>query len=179
MLDIAMGHQLDIVTHILGDFASVSATSAIVYPTATIVDGTGTPVKENVQVTAPDHVVFTGLFKSGAVASVTWRGGYTSTPGRKQFLWEIDGEEGSIRIEEDSVSGAFIHIRDSKLYLNGELVPVESKGGFVGNIKAAWEEFAKGKEGSYATLADAVRNRRLLAAIDQSAKEGKCISLLD
>ncbi|KAF7349231.1 NAD-binding Rossmann fold oxidoreductase [Mycena sanguinolenta] len=36
MLEIALGHELDILTHMLGDFASVSATSSIIYPTATM-----------------------------------------------------------------------------------------------------------------------------------------------
>lgn len=177
MLDIAIGHQMDVFTHILGSFASVSSTSTIIYPTSTIVDGAGTAVEQNAQVTAPDHVAFTGLLKSGALASITYRGGYSSTPGRKQFLWEIDGEEGSIRLESDSIAGAFIQVRDPKVYLNGEVVTVDNEGGFVGNLKAAWEEFAKGDQGNYATLDDAVRNRRLLAAVDRSAKEGKRISL--
>jgi len=177
LLDIAVGHLMDAFTYVLGPFSSVSATAAIVYPIATVVDGAGNPTGQTLQVTAPEHVAFTGILQSGVFASVTYRGGYASTPGRKQLLWEIDGEEGSIKIESDSPSGAMIHIRDPNLYLNGELISIESKGGFVGNLKAAWEDFAKGSEGSYATLEDAVKNRRLLKAIKDSAKEGEKISL--
>jgi len=177
LLDIAAGHQLDILTYILGGFSSVSATSATIYPTATIHDSAGNPTGETVQVTTSDHVSFTGLLESGAVASATWHSGYPSTPGRKQFLWVIDGEEGSIKLESDAPSGAFISIRDPDLYLNGELVQLESKGGLIENVKVGWEEFAKGGEGRYATIEDAVRNKQLLKAIDKSAKEGKRVTL--
>ncbi|KAJ7740440.1 NAD-binding Rossmann fold oxidoreductase [Mycena maculata] len=178
ILDIALGHELDIVTHILGDFASVSATCATIYPTATIFSATSDETR-TAPVTAADHVAFSGLLKSGAVASVTWRGGYTSTPGRTQFLWTIDGEDGSIRVEEDAINGAFIHIRDPKLFLNGERVPTdENWGGFSGNIRAAWAEFADGgQDTKYATIEDAVKLKTLLQAIDLSARDGVRVGL--
>ncbi|KAJ7202280.1 oxidoreductase [Mycena pura] len=173
MLDIALGHELDIVTHILGEFASVNATSAIIYPTATLFSTSSDEIR-TAPVTAADHIAFTGLLKSGAVASVIWRGGYSSTPGRIQFVWTIDGEDGSIRVEEDTVGGAFIHIRDPKLFLNGERVPTdEDWGGFSGNIRAAWADFGGGgPETKYATLDDAVKLKALLHAIDSSARDG-------
>ncbi|KAJ7138252.1 oxidoreductase [Mycena epipterygia] len=178
MLDIAMGHELDIVTHVLGDFAFVSATSTIIYPTATLFSTTSSETR-TAPVTAADHVAFSGLLKSGAVASVTWRGGYASTPGRTQFLWTIDGEDGSIRVEEDAVGAAFIHIRDPKLFLNGERVPTdEAWGGFSGNIRAAWADFADGgKDTKYATMEDAVKLKTLLDAIDSSARDGVRVNL--
>ncbi|KAJ7107044.1 NAD-binding Rossmann fold oxidoreductase [Mycena epipterygia] len=178
MLDIAMGHELDIVTHVLGDFASVSATSTTIYPTATLFSTTSSETR-TAPVTAADHVAFSGLLKSGAVASVTWRGGYASTLGRTQFLWTIDGEEGSIRVEEDAVGGAFIHVRDPKLFLNGERVPTdEAWGGSSGNIRAAWADFADGgKDTKYATMEDAVKLKTLLDAIDSSARDGVRVTL--
>lgn len=175
MLDIAVGHLMDTFTHILGDFASVSSTTAIQYTTATLLDAENKPTGRTVAVTAPDQVAFTGLLKSGAVVSNIWRGGLASTKGRKQFIWEIDGEDGSVRIEGDSVGAAFIQIRDPMLYLNGELVEVENTSSPVDNLTGAWVEFAKG--GEYATMDDAVRNHRLLHAIARSAEEGKTIRL--
>lgn len=178
MLDIALGHELDILTHLLGDFASVSATSAIIYPEATLFSPNSDETR-TATVTAADHVAFSGILKSGAVASVVWRGGYSSTPGRTQFVWAIDGEDGSIRVEEDAVAGAFIHIRDPKLFLNGERVPTDEMwGGFSGNIRAAWAEFADGgQEAKYATIEDAVKLKTLLHAIDSSARDGMRVVL--
>jgi predicted dehydrogenase len=176
MLDIAIGHQMDVFTHVLGDFASVSATTAIQYQTATLFDAEYKPTGKTVPISAPNQVAFTGLLKSGAVSSNIWRGGLPSTQGRKHFLWEIDGEEGSIRLEGDQVASAFVNVRDPVLYLNGELVEVENTSGPADNLAAAWAAFAKG--GDYATMEDAVRNHRLLDAITRSAEEGKTISLV-
>lgn len=176
MLEIAVGHQMGVFTYLLGDFESVSATITTKYPTATLYDD-GKPTDKTITVTVPDHVAFTGVLKSGAVSSVTWRGGLKSTTGRKQFIWEIDGEEGSIRLESDSVGGAFLHIRDPQLYLNGQLVEVQNAAGPADNLATAWAEFAKGEQGQYPTIDDAVKNQRLLDAISKSAKEGKTVYL--
>ncbi|KAF5368990.1 hypothetical protein D9758_002832 [Tetrapyrgos nigripes] len=183
MLDIAIGHQLGAITHVVGDFQSVSATSTIRYPTSAIVGLDGKPTGETVTNKVPDHIAFSGILSSrdprsptsGALINVVWRAGYKSTPGRQQFIWEIDGEEGSIRITEETVAAGFVHVKDPKVYLNGELVEVET--GLHGNIGSAWSEFAKGAEGVYPTIEDAVKLRRLLDAIQLSADTGKRVDL--
>jgi hypothetical protein len=78
---------------------------------------------------------------------------------------------------ELSVQGSFSCIHDPKVYLNGELVEIDGHGSLTGNLSVAWAEFAKGPSGTYATLEDAVRNRRLLHAIATSGKEGKTVYL--
>jgi len=128
MLDIAMGHQLDVVTHVLGDFVSVSATTALQFPTATVRGADGELKDQKIVATGSDHVAFTGMFKSGAISSIIWRGGLKSTPGRKQFIWQIDSEDGAIRMEGDDMGAAFLHIRNPNLYLNGEVVEVSNDG---------------------------------------------------
>jgi predicted dehydrogenase len=177
MLKIAIGHQLDALTYILGDFVSVSATATTHYQTATIIDSDSKPTGKTVPVTAPDHIAFTGLLKSGAICSIIWRGGLPSTKGRKQFIWEIDGEDGSIRLENDGQGGTFIGIRDPELYINGDLIGVDSTAGLIGNIAEGWSQFAKGGDGNYPTLEDALRNHRLLDAIERSETEGRTIVL--
>ena len=160
----------------MGDFASVSATVATHYPTAALMDKDRKPTGKTVTADSPDQIAFSGLFKSGAVSSMSWRGGLKSTPGRKQFIWEIDGEEGSIRLEGDS---AFMNVQDPKVYLNGELVEVQNASGRADilALASAWMEYAKGEEGNYTTMEDAVRIHRLIDAIKRSAKEGKTIQL--
>lgn len=174
MLDIVLGHQLDMFTQLLGGFTSISATSAVIYPTTTVVDASGTPIETDVPVTAPDHIAFTGVLRSGAVTSIMCRSGYKSMSGRKQFVWEIDGEEGVIRMEGDH---AFANIVDPVLWVNGERVEVQGGEPFVGCLKAQWEKFAKDETGGYATLEDAVKNRKLLEEISRSAREGRRIYL--
>ncbi|KAK7462949.1 hypothetical protein VKT23_007530 [Stygiomarasmius scandens] len=183
MLDIIIGHQLGPLTHILGSFRSVSATSAMLYPTSTLVSADGTPTGKTVQNHAKDHYAFNGILSSGVFINVVWRGGYKSTPGRHQHIWEIDGEEGSIRVTSDEPAGGFFHVRYPELYLNGEPVELERNGktdpsgGMLGNVGAAWEEFAKGEEGSYPTIEDAVQLHRLLDAIQLSGETGRRIDL--
>ncbi|KAF9494368.1 NAD(P)-binding protein, partial [Pleurotus eryngii] len=96
--EIVLGHQLDTFTHVLGNFSTVSATSTIIYPTATVVDSKLTP-PPTIRVTAADHIALTGILASGALVSMIYRAGYESTSGRTAFLWEIDCEKGSIRVE--------------------------------------------------------------------------------
>jgi len=174
MLEIAIGHQLSVVTYLLGDFASISATAAIHYPTPTLLDKDRKPTGKTATATAPDQIAFTGLFKSGAVSSMHWRGGLKSTPGRKKFIWEIDGEEGSIRLEGDS---AFLNISDPNVYLDGELVEVQKATGPADILASAWTEYAKGGKGNYTSMEDAVKLHRVLDAVKRSAKEGKTIQL--
>jgi predicted dehydrogenase len=196
ILDIGIGLQLDGITHVLGDFSSVTATTTTAFPVITVVDASGKPTGDTVNATAPDHVAFSGKLKSGAFASVTWRTVYSYTNCRKQFLWIIDGDEGSIALENDagmsewvdhswdtllthefSVGGTFFHLYDPKVYLNGESVEIDGHGGVLENLSVGWAEFAKGENGEYATLEDAVRIRRLCEAISTSAKEGRTVDL--
>lgn len=176
LLTIPLGHQIDTLTHILGDFAAVSATGSTVYPVAILLDKDGNVTDKTVASDVLDHIAFTGHLKSGVLSSVIWRTGYASTKGRRQFLWEIDGEEGSIRLEADWVMGAMISIRDPILYLNGEVVEVKESGDGV-NLTSAWTEFAKGDKGEYPSIEDAIKTHRLLDAIDRSVAEGKMIAL--
>lgn len=185
VLHIAVGHNLDTFTHVLGDFSSISATATTAYPTATIVSPEGVE-SETFQAQTPDHYAISGVLKSGAIVSLTWRSGIKSVPGRRSLLWEIEGEEGSLRMESSSVGGAYINIADPDLYLNGEKVEIskpqendEPQDPRAGNIVRAWKEYAKGeKVGGHATADDAVRIHILLDAIQRSVREeGKRVYL--
>jgi len=86
-------------------------------------------------------------------------------------------------VTSDEPAGGFFHVRYPELYLNGEPVELERNGktdpsgGMLGNVGAAWEEFAKGEEGSYPTIEDAVQLHRLLDAIQLSGETGRRIDL--
>jgi predicted dehydrogenase len=169
-LEIIGGHFLDTFMALLGDFKSITATSAIAFPTATVAES-----GEQIPNTTADHFTISGELKdSGAFANIIWRAGYSSTPGRQHLLWEIDGTEGSIRITND-VPGYF-HISDPKLYLNGE--PIElGTAGLAYNMTGGWNEYAKGEQGTHATIEDAVRIKTLIEAIRKSSSEGVCVQV--
>ncbi|EMD36015.1 hypothetical protein CERSUDRAFT_156755 [Gelatoporia subvermispora B] len=178
LLDIAVGHFLDCFTFVLGPFASLSAVCENQYPTAEFVDASGQPTGRTIPSTNANQVAVVGILKRGTVASLHWRGGLESRGGRAgtPFIWQIDGEKGSVRLESDSLSGSFIHVLEPTMYFNGEEVKVESEDGLT-NPGRAWAEFAKGEQGSYTTIEDAVQTRRLLDAITRSAQEGKRVDL--
>jgi predicted dehydrogenase len=119
MLSVTGGHMLDVVRHCLGDFQNVSATivqrrqevavlsipeverfrrfeaelsldeSAEAGPSVLV-------ARETRSNTVPDQIAFSGVFENGALLSVHLRGGqFRST----NFLWEINGTEGDLRIE--------------------------------------------------------------------------------
>ncbi|KAJ3516224.1 hypothetical protein NLJ89_g1260 [Agrocybe chaxingu] len=177
-LTIPLGHQLDTLTHLLGDFTSVSALIETLFPTGTYIDETGKPTGKTFPSETPDHFSISGVLSSGIVANVFLRSGYASGPGRRQFLWEIDGEEGSIRLESDHQQAATPGIIEPKLFLNGKPVEVEGaeKAGALDSATTAWKEFADG-HGHYATIEDALKHKRLLDAIETSAREGKKVFL--
>ena len=175
LLTIGVGHLFDTLTHLLGDLETVSATTTQHYTSATVVDDDNKPTGKTVNPDAPDQIAFTGLLKSGAISSTIFRAGLPSSKGRKQFLWEIDGEDGSIRLESDEIGSSFINVQNPNLYLNGELVDIPQVSGPSDNITSAWEAFAQGE--GYATLEDAVRIHQILDAVTKSAQEGKVVHL--
>ena len=177
-LDIAVGHFLTYFTFALGDFTSVSSTLVSQWPTAPIVVE-GKPTGETVRQTSATQIAFSGTLKSGAVASFHFRAGISSeNAGQTPFLWLIDGEEGSLRVESTAPNGSFVHITRPRLFIKGaEWTPAEEPAPYVGNVALAWEEFAKGKQGSYSTFEDAVRVHRVIHAIRRSSDEGRKITL--
>lgn len=88
LLTIPFGHAVEGFAFVLGEFAEMSATTAVRRATARNAD-TG----ELVPVTAEDQVAVTGILTGGAVASLHMRGG--TSPGTN-LLWQIDGTEGSL-----------------------------------------------------------------------------------
>ncbi|KAF8512376.1 NAD-P-binding protein [Hysterangium stoloniferum] len=163
-------------TLVLGEFASVTATTATLFPSAKIVDASGNPTGLTAANTGVDQVAFSGTLKSGIVASVHYRAGIASKLGADHFLWVINGEEGSIKMENEIPGGAFLGMHTPSIYLDGELVAAAPDYG-LDNVGRAWAEFAKGEEGTYPTFEDAVKLHRLVDAISESARDGRTVTL--
>src|SRR5438876_3032834 len=90
LLTIAVGHSLDTLNFVLGEFAELSAVSDLRRPLMTI-EETG----EAVAKTAADQIAVIGTLRSGAIASAHVR---EAVAGGTGFLCEINGTDGTPRI---------------------------------------------------------------------------------
>src|SRR3989441_4919488 len=94
LLTIAVGHSLDILNYVLGEFADLSAVSALRRPLITI-EETG----EQIVKTARDQIAVIGTLTSGTSASIHIR---EAVAGGIGFQWEINGTDGTLRITADA-----------------------------------------------------------------------------
>ena len=95
MMSIPMGHTLDGVCTVLGEFTALSATAAIAWPEVALPDDDRT-----VRRTAHDQIAVAGRI-GDIVAAVYYRGGFN--PGTN-FLWEINGTDGVLQLSGDNGS---------------------------------------------------------------------------
>jgi predicted dehydrogenase len=179
VLSVPLLHALDALHHVLGEFASVSASAMVRRPTIRLVeDGS------SIRVTAPDHVALSGTLESGAVASVFYRGGVSRGD---NLRWEINGTEGDLVL-----SSGVGNLQVADLGLQGgrgaeaTATPVtmppsyaEAPGGLSGDVGAnmlrLYAALAKDiREGMHHVpdFAHAVRRHRLLASIEDAARSG-------
>src|SRR5205085_9524227 len=93
-LTIAVGHSLDTLSYVLGEFFDMSAVSALRRPVMTI-EETG----EQIVKTAADQIALIGTLASGVTASIHMR---EAVAGGIGFLWEINGTDGTLRITADA-----------------------------------------------------------------------------
>src|SRR5256886_8155371 len=94
LLTIPVGHSLDILNYVLGEFAELSAVSDLRRPLITI-EETGKQIVK----TAADQIAVIGSLRSGATASIHIR---EAVAGGTGFLWEINGTDGTLRITADA-----------------------------------------------------------------------------
>src|SRR5438128_3928337 len=94
LLTIAVGHSLDTLNYVLGEFADLSAVSNLRRPLITI-EETGDQIVK----TAADQIAVIGTLTSGATASLHVR---EAVAGGTGFLWEINGTEGTLQITADA-----------------------------------------------------------------------------
>jgi predicted dehydrogenase len=173
MLAVALGHFLDTFTLALGNVTSVSSTLRTQFPESTVFNAEKQSTEKKVPQTSADQVIFSGVTDTGVAFSFHWRAGLPAQTATSPFLWVIDGEEGSVALQNDQAGSSFINIFEPKLVLNGVGVAVEADP--LGNVPRAWKEHATGSNA--ATIDDGVRIHRILDAIRRSAEEGKTIHL--
>ena len=99
MLTIPFGATMHAVCHCLGEFKSVTATTATVNEYGIVAASS-----RKVPVTMEDQIAVTGVLKNGAVASVHYRAGQSAG---LNFVWEINGTDGDLIITADGGHVAF------------------------------------------------------------------------
>jgi predicted dehydrogenase len=185
-LTIALGHSLDTLSCVLGEFADLSAVSDLRRPLITI-EGTG----EQIVKTAADQIAVIGTLTSGATASVHIR---EAVAGGTGLLWEINGTDGTLRITADAaqpqifpltVAGARGSDQPSELAVPAalrqrwpELTSLEGAPGY--NVGRAYAAFAADIEDGTHTVpdfADAVRRHEVIASIERSAASGERVKV--
>jgi len=171
MLSVMVGHLMHPFLRMFGDISTVTASQTISYNESTVVTQDGSRTSEVLRVTTPDTLAFSGVTKANVLFTFHCRAGVALTEGRTNFLWIIDGTEGSIRVEGDGPPGSFLNVKEPSLFINGRKVDVPQNE--YGNIGRAWEEFAKGKEGDYPTIHDAIKVHQVAQAVIDSAKDAK------
>jgi len=182
LLTIAVGHSLDTLNYLLGEFADLSAVSDLRRPLISI-EETG----EQIVKTAADQIAVIGTLTSGATASVHVR---EAVAGGTGFLWEINGSDGTLRIIADAafpeiypltVAGAHGRNEPAELAVPAALAqkwPALSslQGAPAFNVGRAYAAFAADIDNATHTVpdfTDAVRRHEVIAAIERSAASGE------
>jgi predicted dehydrogenase len=186
LLTVAFGHSLDTLNHVLGEFADLSAVSAIRRPLITAEQSLEQIVK-----TAPDQIAVIGTLTSGAIASIHVR---EAVAGGIGFLWEINGTDGTLRITADAslpeifpltVAGARGGEEPAELTVPTALTDkwpalTSLEGAPAYNVGRAYATFAEDIDNGTHTapdFADAVRRHEVIAAIERSAVSGERVTV--
>jgi predicted dehydrogenase len=184
VVTVAVGHAMDAMGAVLGEFTSLSATTAIRQRDVAVED------HSQLMATAPDQVAIHGTLESGAVASIFFRGG-TSRAGN--LRWEITGSRGDLL-----VTASYGNVQVADLALQGGRgddavvrpleVPasyfdpdVPAPAGYAANVAHLYAQFARDlRDGTHRApdFASAVRLHGAVDAIEASAASGRTQSLV-
>src|SRR5438874_7428671 len=186
LLTVAVGHSVDTLSYVLGEFAELSAVSDLRRPLISI-EETG----EEVAKTAADQIAVVGTLVSGATASVHVR---EAVAGGTGFLWEINGTDGTLRVTADAPFPGIVPLTLAAARGANEpaalpvpaalaqkwpaLTSLEGAPAFnVGRTYAAFAADLDNGKHTVADFADAVRRHEVIAAIEQSAASGERVKV--
>src|SRR5712691_9802972 len=182
LLTVAVGHSLDALNHVLGEFTDLSAVSAIRRPLITAEES-----REQIVKTAIDQIVVIGTLSSGATASIHIR---EAVAGGTGFLWEINGTDGTLRITAGAALPEIFPLTVAGAQGRNELAELavppaltqkwptltSLEGAPAFNVARAYAAFAADIDNGTHTVpdfADAVRRHGVIAAIERSAASGE------
>jgi predicted dehydrogenase len=182
LLTVAVGHSLDALNHVLGEFADLSALSAVRRPLIT-----AEVTREQITKTAADQVAVIGTLTSGATASLHVR---EAVAGGTGFLWEINGTDGTLRITADAALPEIYPLTVAGARGRDELLelPIPTRltqkwptlafleGSPAYNVGRAYAAFAADiRNGTHTVpdFAEAVRRHEVITAIEKAAASGE------
>jgi predicted dehydrogenase len=186
VLTIAVGHSMDLLNHVLGEFADLSAVSSLRRPLITV-EETGKQVVKM----APDQIAVIGTLTSGATASIHIR---EAVAGGTGFLWETNGTDGTLRITADeaqpqifplTVAGAKGQDEAAEIAVPAAstqrwpaLANLEGAPAYnVGRAYAALRQTSTTGPRTVPDFADAVRRHEVIAAIERAAASGERVKV--
>jgi predicted dehydrogenase len=186
LLTVPVGHSLDILSYVLGEFDELSAVTDVRRPLITIEE-----TREQIVKTAADQIAVIGTLTSGATASIHIR---EAVAGGLGFLWEINGTNGTLRITADAalpeifpltVLGAQGRNEPTELVIPTFLMQkwptlTSLEGTPAFNVARAYAAFAADIDNGTHTVpdfGDAVRRHEVIAAIERSAASGERVTL--
>jgi predicted dehydrogenase len=185
VLTIAVGHSLDLLNYVLGEFTQLSAISDLRRPLITIEE-----TEEQIVKTAADQIAVIGTLTSGATASIHVR---EAVAGGTGFLWEINGTDGTLRITADAAQPQIFPLTvagargaDEPAELPAAPASTQKwpaltslEGAPAYNVGRAYAAFAADIDNRTHTVpdfADAVRRHEVIAAIEKSAASGERVT---
>ena len=185
LLTVAVGHSLDSLNYVLGEFVELSALSAIRRPLIT-----AEKTREQIVKTAADQIAVIGTLASGVTASIHVR---EAVAGGFGLVWEINGTEGTLRITAEAalpeifplmVAGARGGGEPAELAVPAALMQkwpalASLEGTPAYNVGRAYAAFAADIANGTHTVpdfADAVRRHEVIAAIERAAATGERVT---
>jgi predicted dehydrogenase len=179
VVTVAVAHAIDAVTAVLGEFAELSATTAVRQRQVQVDDGSV------LTATSPDQAAIQGTLQSGAVASIVFRGGASRAA---NLRWDITGSKGdllvtssvgNIQVADLAIQGG----RGAEPSVRPLVIPASyfahapsAPAGFAANVTYLYSQFASDlRHGTRVApdFARAVRLHGLLDAIQISAESGR------
>jgi predicted dehydrogenase len=179
MVTVAVAHAIDAVAAVLGEFAELSATTAVRQRQVRVDDGSV------LTATSPDQAAIQGTLQSGAVASIVYRGGESRAT---NLRWDITGSHGdllvtssfgNIQVADLAVEGG----RGAERLVHPLVIPgsyskqaPSAPAGLAANVTYLYSQFASDlRNGTHGApgFERAVRLHGLLDAIHISAASGR------
>ncbi|MBX7535171.1 Gfo/Idh/MocA family oxidoreductase [Qipengyuania sp. GH1] len=177
-LSIALGHALEPLARVLGTFESLSAIAANQRG-----DGVRLSDGETLAKDVPDEIIVAGLLENGIVASMHYSAGQPAGPA---MVWEIQGTEGSLRIE---TATGYLHFGDLVITVcrgrdpmrrlavpPAYFAPDRHLGPGAAGVARLYAQFARDIADGSSVAPDfsvALERHRVLNAITRSAKTGR------
>jgi predicted dehydrogenase len=185
MLAIPLGHTLDAVEMVLGEFRQVAAVIANLRPQVREVESGELHTKST-----EDQVAIIGQLADEAVASIHFRGG---TARRTNFYWEICGTDGELIVEGDTGHLQIANLRVFGARGGSSVEPLNTPARYqrvpalagraadpAYNVAHAYLDIVDDLHGEgplAPRFAHAAQRKVLLAAIEQSATSGVAVDL--